>query len=403
MRLRHFRKKDEHETRGGIARPEDVRIPIEESDLPVNRYYYNVSRIYHLAEYIFIVAALLFGITSVAANPEIISYRNFLMLVNDINASELDYNEYSTLTYSSDLSESAVFFEGGIAVPEEDSIFVFTETGRLSYVKGHEFSNPVLVGNGKNALLYDFGTTNYKIYNAYTELFSGRTDLPIYGADINREGKYTFVERGDDGSFRTELYDSEFSKIGHSETRQIVLFASPGEGNTVCTLSAESNIGSLSVKLTVTDFSENGQRKEQRLEDVSPLALTYENGRFAALFSDRLILTDKEGSSVTLKIETPRVFDMNDAGILIGSEEAISLYGYGGEEIFREEYSGEIYSAALCKDAVFILGDGKITRFDTKEGESDIKLFRSEYEKILASSKNHIVAFTKSGADLINY
>lgn len=405
MRILKFTKKDEKRSASEVARPEDVRIPISDEELPINRYYLNVSRVFNLAEYIFIVITLLFGLTCVISDPEIISYRNFLMLVSDINAAEFDYNEYTTLTYSTEIPEKSVTFDGGIAVPGEDSIFVYTETGRLSYTRVHGFSEPCLAGDGKYAVLYDFGTVNYKIYNSYTELYSGQTEYPIYGCTVNKNGDCTFIEVTPSGRSRVSLYNSDFSEIGYVETSGFAVAAASNGDKILAVLTLSTEGGSNRSRLTIHSLSTGTSLKEYTFEDVYPIGCRFVSPtKVVAILNTKTVFAGSEDMYYTeVTHASPKMFDHTENRIALLHDGALTVIDLDGNIILSEKLSGRCSSVSITEEAVFVLGADTITRYRFSDGSVLAKPTDGDSVKIIASSENHLIAFGRSGASMIDY
>ncbi len=398
-----FKKRDAENIPGEIGNPDDIRTPIEDDDLPLNPYYLNVSRVYRLMQYIFLVAALLFGITSVAANPEIISYRNFLMLINNVNASEFDYKEYTRLEYQSEIPEVSVSFDGGFAVPTEESVFVYTETGRLSYVDYHDFLSPMITGGGKYFILYDFGTVNYKVCNAYSELFSGQTEYPIYSASVNRDGRYSFVCRTSAGKSTVDFYSSNFKRVGYIEQSGNAFFSKYGDGENLSVVSLKSSSGKPTTTLTVYDTANQTELKKTSYEGTLPLSFAVNGNESVLLLEDRVIFINENGEEKKLNIKSLKDFELTEKGLLLFDGEKVILYDFSGNLRFEAEYRERLLDAAFSDNAIFLLGEDRITRIMISSGEKTVKLTSGEHRKIIADSNRHITAFTKNGADLINY
>ncbi len=403
MRLKYFkREKKKRDVSYSLAREEDVKILIEEDEPPLNRYYLGISRIYNLAEYIFIVIAVLFAITSVAANPEIISYKNFLMLVNDINTSSFDYNEYSSLLYSSETPEKSVTFGGGTAVVGKESVFVYTDTGRLSYAKEHGMKDAMSVGDGKYLLLYDFGKTEFKLYNIYTEVFSGKNEYPIYSASVGNDGSFCFVEETAGGKTRVSLYSSAFDYVGHVEVSGFALLASPGENGSLAVVSIMSEAGSERTKLVIYDAATGAKQREETFLGEYPLALSLKNRMTTLLLSESLVIISEDGTRKVIPHNALLDYHMGDGAVLIAEESRIVLFSEGGDELMNREINLNVKDVSFSDGAVFVLSEGRISRYLT-DGDPDVKLVKKDYAKIIANGKSHITAFTKSGADLIDY
>ena len=61
----------------------EVSDTTEELETPLNAIYSRISMAFHVAEYIFLIATLIFAVVFLANNPEALTYRNLLAVVNE--------------------------------------------------------------------------------------------------------------------------------------------------------------------------------------------------------------------------------------------------------------------------------------------------------------------------------
>lgn len=375
-----------------MARPEEVCIPIIDNEPPYNRYYIGISRIYHLFQYIFLAVALLFSLTCIIADPEIISYRNFLMCVKDINMTLPQTERYSTLTYATKTPEQIHSYKGGIAVPGEDTLFVFSATGKRTLSADHGFLDPVCETSDAGILLYDFGTTSFAVYNGYTRLYRGEAEYPIYGADISRSGRYSLIQKSESGRFFVTVYEDDNSEKATFQTdRYVTACLLNGEGDELAVLSLAVSGGESICDMRkyncdngelIFSYTEKGQ---------TPVGGALSDSGELCVITDKkaMFLRNDGAMSGSVVLNGVAAYDANDSFVAIYSGREALMASFDGEIVRREMIDVSVRSVALANGRMFLLGKNVLIAFDAEGGEVRQKETSGDYDTVLAPSEKY--------------
>lgn len=393
--MRRFTRREARiEKKAAMARPEDVRIPIVENEPPYNRYYIGISRIYHLFQYIFLAVALLFALTCIVADPEIISYRNFLMCVRDINMTLPQTERYSTLTYTTKTPAQIRSYKGGIVVPGEDTLFVFSATGKRTLSADHGFWAPTCVSSDSGILLYDFGTTSFSVYNGYTRLYRGEAKSPVYAADISDSGRYALVQKNDSGQFFVTVYEDDHKELATLRTVKYVTSALlDGDGDELVVLSFSVIGGEIVCEVGKYNCNNEELVFSYTEKGSTPLsAALSKDGKLCVLTDKGAMFLDNDGALIgKVTVDSVEAFDANDSFVAIYGDGEALIASFDGEVLRREMIDIHVRSVALAEGRLFLLGRNTLTAFDADGGEIRRTDIKGDYDILLAPSKNHPV------------
>ena len=153
-------------------------------------YYETASARFGIAQVVIFLALLAFVILSLLNNRELVTYENFYYFFKDLNAVNLDLYDADTVAYPTDEIQSFTLYRKGLAVGGNNSVSVFTQSGRQLISASVSYRNPVALGSGKYLLVFDLGGTGYSLYNSYSQIHSGSTDAAITAGAISPEGSF---------------------------------------------------------------------------------------------------------------------------------------------------------------------------------------------------------------------
>ena len=126
----------------GNAEEEEIR----------NEYYETASSRFGIAEVILYLALLAFVIFSFLNNRDLVTYENFYYFFKDLNTVQLDLYDADTLSYPRDEVQSFTLYRRGLAVAGNNSVAIYTPSGRQLVSASISYRNPVAVGSGKYLL-----------------------------------------------------------------------------------------------------------------------------------------------------------------------------------------------------------------------------------------------------------
>lgn len=408
MAIFKFTKKDlKH--KNDLARPEDVQIPIEDDYVYENEFYLGVSRIFRLLEYIFIVSTLLFAIGSVAADPQMLSYNNFLTFVKDFNMSAVETKHYTEIVYDTDNTGEILLFKNGAVVPGSDDIFVFGATGRLAYTAKHSFASPRLESSESGALLYDFSSDSYAIYNSYTQIYSGKSESPIYSCSISDSGKYAFVVKNTDGRFGVHVYSESNVKICTFESDKYIVSAKldkNGEKLTVASFGVSD--GKRYALVKVYDCTEGKLLSETERLGEMPLSCGYFDNGNSYFLTDKCIMffDAEENLAASHEISDVLTVECDKQYLAVTFDKRAEVFLHDGSLLSEYSLKSPITSVTLADDSFFILCGSEL--FRAKLDSADPSALESMdvgsgYSKVLATSDKNVILCGVSRASLVRF
>lgn len=407
MGIKKFTKKEfKLQKKRMLARPEEVRIPIDDSTEYLNGYYLAVSRFFRLFEYIFIISALLFSIGFVAMHPEIMSYNNFLMFVKDIDMSHIEGEKYTELLYDTDYTDEIELYREGAVVTGSDNLFVFTATGRLAYTAMHSFAEPRLETSDSVALLYDFSSDTYNIYNSYTEIYKGKSEYPIYACTLSDSGRYAFVVKKTDGKYGVTVYSEENKHICSFESDKYIIASAldiSGERLSVASLGVSEGVRYTEVK--IYDCNSGTELMHERFNEAHPVSCGFfDDGAFFLITDKSVNFFGNDCSHLSsISHDSPQSFCVDLNSLLISYKNCVRVLSSGGSETFTAAFPTDVASCSLSDGALFVLSNGSVIRTDIESGENSSVVVGADVKKILSTSDKYVIACGVSKASLIEF
>jgi len=403
--ISRFTKKDlKKQKKSMLANPEDIKIPIDDGYVYENEYYLGISRIFRLFEYIFIMASILFAVGCVAAHPEIMSYNNFLMFVKDFNMSAVDTRRYTELLYDTDYTDEISLYKDGAAVPGSDSVFMFTATGRLAYTSQHSFDSPRLEASDSVALLYDFSSDSYALYNSYMRVYKGKSEAPIYGCSVSDSGAYAFIVRKSDGKFGVHVYSESNVRICSFESERYIISVSLNDsGDKISVLSLGVSDGERYTLLKVYSCTDGALLAERTLSGETPLFCGFLDGDSIAVLTDSSALFLDHSFANDVRVALSDISGMEICGdkLYAVCERRVLVFSGNGECIYDRTFDNLVRSVTVFDNTVFVLFPDSVLAYDIASKESCETPVKESFLKILATSDKHVILCGVSGASLV--
>lgn len=414
LEIRRVRVKRKKKNRAPEALPENQSDETVESqpeslsddESPLNQIYLNLSKAFHIAEYIFLAATLIFIVTFVASNPKTISYRNFIAILNEINAATPETDRYTKLGYSTETPEKSVVFGSGIAVLSEDNIFMFSGTGRFIYSQLHGIDEPYIAAKGKYAVVYGLGSNEYKIYSSYNQIHSGATEYPIYSCSVSDDGSVVFIEYLPNGKTRVCCYDASFEEIGYIDISGYAVDTDIAPDGNIHVLSVSASDGDGAVIFKSYDMKNGVTTANHRFDGVWPIDIrALDNGYTALVFNNGTVMLD-EDLNISENITHGKPVDVYFHGDLtaIASAEELVVFDADGNFRLRERLYDVPKSVCMSDNFVFLLADDHADRYSlSTDAKKESMAVPYDSCMIAALTDSHIVSFGKAGAAMIDY
>lgn len=263
-----------------------------------NEYYENISANLGIFQVILYLSLFAFVILSFAKNTSLITYHNFYYFFKDLNASSQTVDiSADSVTYPTDVTQSFTLFRKGLAVAGNKNLTVFTATGRQTVASMHHYTNPTAIASDKYLLVYDFGGTQFSLYNSYTRVYEGKSDYPLFGAAISDAGSFALITQSEKHASVVLLYNNNFSLIGrYNKTGYVTGISINPRGTLLAIMTSRTENGFWSTELELFKPGESAAQIQK--EVASSVGLTCEftaNDTVAVLCSGGLLHVNAKG------------------------------------------------------------------------------------------------------------
>lgn len=338
-------------------------------DAPQNAYYEEISAGLGIFQVILYAVLLAFVVLSFASNTNLITYQNFYYFFKDLNASAetVDVLANDFVTYPTGSEQSFTLYRKGLAVASNRSVTIFTATGRQTVSTTVNYQNPVAVGTGKYLLVYELGGLQYSLYNSYTQIYSAKSEYPIYNAAVSSGGTYALLTASEEYTSVVSLYSSRFSLIGrYSKSGYVMDLRISERGDRLAILTSSAQNG---LFRTVAECFEIGKEEPVYASEIDA-TLAYScaftsTGMLGVLSNEGVYYVAKDGQ--VTKVYELRGSDISHAtanrdGITIClqakstlDENTVVVFDKNGKIVYNESLQANVLEIAGCGDSVYFL------------------------------------------------
>ena len=316
-----------------IKGPEETEVldSVFGEDNGYNRFYSRAGIVYRLTGFVFLFAFLVYLILTTVANLDKITYENAEYIVRNF-AERLEDNEResSGMIYDPDGEMRFSLFGKGLAICGNTGVTVFSATGRRTCRNVAEMPDPALKASSKYAVAFGSGGCEYYVYNAFSRVYSGRTERPVYAFSVADNGSYLYITSGEIYESEIVLCDSDFgirAVYGKNDPAVCAVIDPDGSRFAVITLGL-SGTGKYSATLSVYPFASETESFTVALEDVLPLDCVF-----------------------------------SEEGITVLCDNCVQRFDGAGRLVCRDFFSGEIVCASLSYgSSAVVTGFGRVAR-----------------------------------------
>ncbi len=401
-------------THGYFGRDRNKSIEI---DSPQNEYYEKISAGLGILQVLLYFSLFAFIVLSFFRNTDLITYENFYFFFKDLNASaeNTDVFNADSVSYPTSTNQSFSLYRKGLAVAGNNNVTVFTATGRQTVSYSIHYQNPVAVGSGRYLLVYEMGGERYSLYNSYTQIHSGKSEFPIYGAAMSDSGMYALLSASDTHISVVSLYNDHFALINRYSKNEYVMDVAINEkGTKLALLSSTATSGLFESKLTFYTPREAVEDVTVRVCDSLALSCAFtDGGGVGILCSDRVSYVsadatvtmeflfdgrealcaalDKEGLAVCLK--SSDISQKND----------IIVFDKNGKMLYNESVPRKVEQIGRFEHSIFLLNSNGLTRIDVSEHTVTDYPCITDQCSILAVDKDEVLLCSPQKADYIQF
>lgn len=386
-------------------------------DAPENEYFEKISAGLGILQVVLYLSLFAFVVVSFFANTELITYRNFYYFFKDLNASAETVDVFSSdsVTYPSSADQSFTLYRKGLAVAGNESVTVFTATGRQTVSYNIQYQNPIAVGTGKYLLVYEQGGVSFSLYNSYTQIFSGKSEYPIYGAAVSESGVYALISRSEQYTSVVSLYNSDFILINrYNRNGYVTDVAINAKGTRVALLASMRDTGGLTTTLTLYEPKKTDALATARIGDSVGLSCAFaDGGNVSVLCKDRVVIVSSNGeigTSYDFDGRSILAADMGRDGAVvvlrptpISQRSDVLVFDRNGRTICRKTLDESAAQVDRVGDSVYLLTRSGIVSLNASSGKTQHYACVTERRSILAVDVGDVLLCSAQKAEYIRF
>lgn len=364
----------------------------------MNGYYEAISERLGILQVVLYLSLFAFVILSFLRNTGLITYQNLYYFFKDLHASAeaVDVLHTEAVSYPTDDEQSFTLYRRGLAVAGNNSVTLFTASGRQTLSETIQYQNPVAVGTGKYLLVYELGGVNYSLYNSYTRIHVGQTAHPIRTAKISTSGICAFVSYSADYDSVVELYDRNFERINRYTYHSYVSDVAVNEkGNVLAVLTSTPTDGKFVTSLRLYTPGTTETIAETELDCGLGLCCAFSSsGTVEVLSGNGIFLFSSRGKPIAEERfdgETVLCADVGAEGVCavlksssLSQKIHILVFDKSGKMLYNDSVPEKADAVAYAGGSVFLArGDG-VTRLRLKTGGTEFLSCRTEDRALIA-------------------
>lgn len=352
-----------------------------------NPYFEDVSEKLGIAQVILFLLLLAFVVVSLLRNTGMITYRNFYYFFKDLGASveSFDFFHTDAVSYSADRNQSFTLYRQGIAVAGNQSVTLFSSSGRQTISEKTQYQTPVAVGSGKYLLVYDLGGYQYALYNSHTCVWSGKSARPIRGADISDAGSFAIITDSAEYLSVVEFYNSNFGlRNRYSYQSYVTDLSINAKGNELAVLLSSAGAGRFTTELRLYEPGSDKESARRTVSESLGLTCSYtSSGKISVLTDTEISFLNSKGELLqqySFNGETLKSADLNryGAALLLDAREQnqneVLVCDKNGKLLCQKKTDETYRSLSLANGAVYLLGTEGVCRIKPNGTTDSMKL-----------------------------
>ncbi len=382
-----------------------------------NEYYEDISARLGIFQVILYLSLFAFVVLSFAKNTNLITYQNFYYFFKDLGASaeSVDTVNADAVSYPAADEQSFALYRNGLAVAGNNAVTVFTSTGRQTVSQSIRYKNPVALGSGKYLLVYELGGTQYSLYNSYTQIYEGKSDFPLYGAAISKEGTYALVSRSEQYTSVVSLYSSRFSLLNRYNKNGYVMDVALNEkGTQLAMLTSSVKDGLFETSLTLYEPRKNDEGISTSLGSCVALSCEFSaNGSIQALCEDRICFVSGDGTLVGEYFFEGRQIVSAELGLhgaaiclkssALSMENTVVVFDKSGKALYHNDVGERVEELRLFEESLFLLTSNGVSRLDLRSETMQSVPCQVENRHILAVNADEILLCSPQRAEYVDF
>ncbi len=369
-------------------------------------YFGAVARRYRNVFRVLLITLVLFAVLFVLFFSRAFTYDSLYYFVKDLSgitaAVSADCDEISYTYHAGD--SAFALYQGGIVRVSTAGVEIFRSDGERALYAELTLHEPRLALSRRYVIAYDFGGTDFYVYNSYDELYRGTTDAPILGITVSDSGAFAVLVPSGNALSAVLYYDSGFALTQRFERGSATVDMALSEnGKKIALLGLGADGGLL-------DVYEIGAREPTATVALSVglpqtvLFLTSKNVAVIGAAGAAVIQTDgKTLENVSFAGKSPALVAKGNYGFAVAlcdrnapaTAEVLWLDKRGGQ-LCAFPFDGNVSGLSLSGKTMFVLSGGVIRSFSSKGVALGSVACAEGTEEIFAVSGTRVAAVRRN-------
>ena len=382
-----------------------------------NEYFENVSAGLGILQVILYLSLFAFVVLSFLTNSNLITYQNFYHFFQDLNASaeRVDIFSHDSVSYPTNDEQSFTLYRKGLAVAGNTGVTIFSATGRQLVSHGIQYNDPVAVGSGKYLLVYERGGKQYSLYNANTQMHTGKTEYPISGAAVSDSGMYALISSAIDANSAVYLYNNRFSLINiYKKGGNVLDVAISSDGRRIALLTATPKEGGISTSVMLAEPGKGTAIAEREIATSVGIRSHFtESGKLAVLCSTGVAYLSGNGDLeffYDFEEKIPAKADLTGNGVAIclkktaiSEKNIVIIFDKSGKIVYNDVVPQNVNSLAYREGVLFWTDYSGVSRLDLDSGQIDFEEYTTDGKVLLAVDDKEILLCSPQKAVYITF
>ncbi|MCR4924894.1 MAG: DUF5711 family protein [Clostridiales bacterium] len=289
----------------------------------------------------------------------------------------------------------------------DTKLTVLDKTAKQRSSIQHTFANPQMTSNNGLILVYDRGSTNFRLQTKKEVLFEKDIKEKITTADVGKKGNFAVATIGDTTKSVLTVYNSSFNEVfkWNSSSEYIIAVALSPNGKSVAVATVGAETGEIYTKISVFDFNKNDPVGTFLYSSTTIVDLIYTKRNVLVGIGDNL--------TAVIKNNTVKEADISyEAGSLsrysynsengtfalflskFGSNSSGELRFYGSDAslVFSTDIQSSVRSIDCDSKYVCVLHDNNISYYNLKGKNMGQIPMKNDTQKIFIDGSNTYVS-----------
>ena len=372
-------------------------------------YYGHVSTVYQLCFLALVFLLMAVIVLNFVANQGFFTYKSIFNMLRRISIFDNVNSSYLQLNYSSTNKESYGLYRKGLVAVGDTSIDIFSSTGKKSFSETISYHEPRIVTSSSYVLLFDQKGTEFSLYNAYSSVFTGTSEFPIFDAFVSADGYFGLVVKNDKNQYEVRLFNPDFARIGSYKKNgpvYAVFFDDKTSSICICSYRMNQNVFTTeisSAKVGALDYTFSAEFNE----GFPVRFYMHSKGNYQLLTSEGSYLLDFKGNLLSSsRFDRTADFCSNGtSGFVIayrneglGFSYTVDVFDIKNDKTHSFLFEGRILDMTIGEKDIFFMTENAVFRYDDSGnpvGELEVSC---DGRELVAISDERIALCTQQNA-----